>query len=61
MQEMEKVLKNSCGHRSYYKIKFADLGIDITSDVNGVCEVCKKEDAEFKSQVAHVFSKLFQR
>jgi hypothetical protein len=61
MQEVEKTLRNSCGHKSYYRIKFAEVGVDITSDVNGVCDICKKEDAEFKMQVAHVFSKLFQR
>jgi hypothetical protein len=59
MRQIEKSLMNSCGHISHYRIISVRHGVDLESDINGLCSVCKKEDAEFKAQIAHVFSKLF--
>ncbi len=57
---VEKVLKNSCGHTAWYRIKSVDSGIDIESDVNGLCENCMREDAHFKAEIAQFFSKVFE-
>ena len=56
---VEKTLKNSCGHSSRYTVEFSDYGVDIESDVNGLCDVCTKEDSQFKAQIAEVFQKGF--
>jgi len=58
---IEKTLRNICGHVSWYRIKTAGNGIDIESDVNGLCDVCVREDAQFKAQIAETFSRLFDK
>ena len=58
--DIEKVLRNSCGHEAWYKIKAVDGGIDIESDVNGLCENCAHEDTQFKAQIAEIFQKMFE-
>lgn len=56
----EKVIKNICGHESWYRIKVVENGMDIESDVNGLCSTCLSEDAHFKAQIAEIFHKMFE-
>lgn len=58
--DVEKRLKNSCGHTSWYRVRTAENGIDIDSDINGLCENCVKEDAHFKAEIAELFHRMFE-
>ena len=58
--DIEKTLANSCGHTAWYRVKTVDKGIDIESDVNGLCDNCMQEDARFKAEIAEIFHKMFE-
>jgi hypothetical protein len=58
--EIEKSLKNSCGHTAWYRIRAVENGVDIDSNVNGLCKNCMNEDARFKAQIAELFHRLFE-
>lgn len=59
MHEVEKDLTNSCGHTSHYRMRFVNMGVDLESDVNGLCATCMHEDTQFKAEIAKFFSIFF--
>ena len=57
MEPLVEEVRNTCGHLARYIIIVDTECVDIESEINEECDVCEKEDEEFKKQIAKKLNK----
>ncbi len=58
METINEELRNSCGHVARYTITIDDVTVNVESEIQDDCEVCEKEDDEFKKEIAQKLNKV---